>query len=374
MPDRREILTAGAFAAASWIWSPLTRAAPEGGSSATGSPAHTANVYPLKLTRGDRLLLAAQVNGHDVEALLDSAAEASFLDRAFAQRIGLAGSGVGDGQGFGREEFRRLDGERRDAERGGSHAARSDRRDLGSRRRGAAAARPSPRHDSRSRAVRRGAPAHRHRAARAHGHGRKVRAARRPRRARDGQRHRSLSGTRRGRTGTCRLRPRQRLAGTGGRRVRAAPWILHRWPCRDEGSGRRTRWRDSAQRRSRSRRSRSPVSRSATSPRRSTKGIRRPISTSASPCCGTSSSRRTSARTRCGWSRGASHDSAPSHDRAGLHWTLGLRDRAPSTMPIHSAVITCLAFIAKTSNRRIRYGLRGAPMSRWVVDARRDRP
>jgi len=101
MPDRREVLTAGALAAASWIWSPLTRAASEGGSSATGSPAHAANVYPLKLTRGDRLLLAAQVNGHDVEALLDSAAEASFLDRAFAQRIGLAGQESATAKGSG---------------------------------------------------------------------------------------------------------------------------------------------------------------------------------------------------------------------------------------------------------------------------------
>jgi len=105
MPDRREILTAGALAAASWIWSPLTRAAPEGGSSANESPGHAANVYPLKLTRGDRLLLAAQVNGHDVEALLDSAAEASFLDRAFARRIGLAGQESVTAKGSGEKNF-----------------------------------------------------------------------------------------------------------------------------------------------------------------------------------------------------------------------------------------------------------------------------
>ena len=105
MLDRREVLTAGAFAAASWIWSPLTRAASEVASSATGAPAHTANVYPLKVTRGDRLLLAAQVNGHDVEALLDSAAEASFLDRAFAQRIGLAGQESATAKGSGEKNF-----------------------------------------------------------------------------------------------------------------------------------------------------------------------------------------------------------------------------------------------------------------------------
>jgi predicted aspartyl protease len=61
--------------------------------------------YPLKLTRGDRLLLAVEVNGHSVEALLDSAAEASFVDREFAQRIGLVGAESVTAKGSGEKDF-----------------------------------------------------------------------------------------------------------------------------------------------------------------------------------------------------------------------------------------------------------------------------
>jgi predicted aspartyl protease len=55
--------------------------------TATSIP-HTA---PLTV-RGDRLFLAARINGVATEAVLDSAAEASFLDDQFAARIG-AGAG-----------------------------------------------------------------------------------------------------------------------------------------------------------------------------------------------------------------------------------------------------------------------------------------
>lgn len=87
---RREFLMAGALASACWVCPP---------------PARASSVYPLKLTRGDRLMLAAQVNGHPVEALLDSAAEASFLDRRFAREIGLAGSESVTAKGSGEKNF-----------------------------------------------------------------------------------------------------------------------------------------------------------------------------------------------------------------------------------------------------------------------------
>lgn len=90
MLDRRQMLIAGALAAAS---------------CALPLPARAANVYPLKATKGGRLLVAAQVNGHAVDAMFDSAAEGSFLDRAFAQKIGLAGSGAATIKGSGDKNF-----------------------------------------------------------------------------------------------------------------------------------------------------------------------------------------------------------------------------------------------------------------------------
>ena len=72
MLDRRDFLITGALAAASWVWPPQAR---------------SSSVYPLKLTGGDRLLFATQVNGHAVEALLDSAAEASILDSDASRAI-----------------------------------------------------------------------------------------------------------------------------------------------------------------------------------------------------------------------------------------------------------------------------------------------
>ena len=90
MLDRRDLLIAGTLAAASCAWPALAR---------------TATVYPLKLTRGGRLMLATHVNGHAVEALLDSGAEASFLDRRFARRIGLAGAESVTAKGSGEKNF-----------------------------------------------------------------------------------------------------------------------------------------------------------------------------------------------------------------------------------------------------------------------------
>ena len=90
MLDRRDILITGALVAASCVWPRVVRASA---------------VYPLKLTRGDRLLLAAKVNGYSVEALLDSAAEASFIDSRFARKIGLKGKDSVTAKGSGDKNF-----------------------------------------------------------------------------------------------------------------------------------------------------------------------------------------------------------------------------------------------------------------------------
>ncbi len=66
--------------------------------AAAGTPART---YPLTPTSGGRLLVEARVNGAPVQALLDSAAETSFIDRALAQRLGLAGGTAVAAQGSG---------------------------------------------------------------------------------------------------------------------------------------------------------------------------------------------------------------------------------------------------------------------------------
>ena len=64
-----------------------------------------ARVYPLTLMRGSRLMIEAKVNGHPVSALLDSAAEATFLDRGFAHSLGLQGGEAVAGQGSGQSSF-----------------------------------------------------------------------------------------------------------------------------------------------------------------------------------------------------------------------------------------------------------------------------
>jgi predicted aspartyl protease len=88
--SRRDILIGTALAATPWLWLPR---------------AHAASVYPLKATRGGRLLLATKVNGHEVEALLDSAAEASFIDTEVARKIGLAGAEEVTAKGSGEKNF-----------------------------------------------------------------------------------------------------------------------------------------------------------------------------------------------------------------------------------------------------------------------------
>lgn len=68
-------------------------------------PASLPAGYPLTLLHGTRILLAARVNGHEVTALLDSAAEATLVDRAYARRIGLGAGQAVTGQGSGQASF-----------------------------------------------------------------------------------------------------------------------------------------------------------------------------------------------------------------------------------------------------------------------------
>jgi len=58
---------------------------------APGADGESSALFPLRMTEGSRLLVDARVNGRAVEALLDSAAEASLLDTEFARELGLLG-------------------------------------------------------------------------------------------------------------------------------------------------------------------------------------------------------------------------------------------------------------------------------------------
>ena len=70
-----------------------------------GSPPAAPGSYPVALTRGSRLLVDARVNGHAVKALLDSAAEATLIDPAFAGALQLASGSTVTGQGSGDASF-----------------------------------------------------------------------------------------------------------------------------------------------------------------------------------------------------------------------------------------------------------------------------
>ena len=73
--------------------------------AAGAAPASPARGFALQLLPGSRLMLAARVNGHDVQALLDSAAEATIIDRDCARRIGLLPGAAVQGQGSGAATF-----------------------------------------------------------------------------------------------------------------------------------------------------------------------------------------------------------------------------------------------------------------------------
>ena len=63
------------------------------------------NSYPLTLTKGSRLMISARINGHPVQALLDSAAEMTLIDPDFARALKLSAGTSVTGQGSGAENF-----------------------------------------------------------------------------------------------------------------------------------------------------------------------------------------------------------------------------------------------------------------------------
>jgi hypothetical protein len=60
---------------------------------------------PLTIVQGSRLMIDARINGRPVHALLDSAAEATMLDRRFAASLKLPGGSQATGHGSGKESF-----------------------------------------------------------------------------------------------------------------------------------------------------------------------------------------------------------------------------------------------------------------------------
>lgn len=64
------------------------------------APAEAASL----IVRGDRLFIPARINGVETQALLDSGAEISFVDTAFAEQIGLVAVGTQTARGTGGEQ------------------------------------------------------------------------------------------------------------------------------------------------------------------------------------------------------------------------------------------------------------------------------
>ncbi|HEY7963948.1 MAG: aspartyl protease family protein [Steroidobacterales bacterium] len=61
--------------------------------------------FPVSLARGGRILVDARINRQPVQALLDSAAEMSFVDRPLAARLRLRSQETAAGRGSGRSSF-----------------------------------------------------------------------------------------------------------------------------------------------------------------------------------------------------------------------------------------------------------------------------
>lgn len=63
--------------------------------------AEASQAVPFELFRGNRIVVPARVNGHSTDVILDTGAEATTLDRAFARSIGLHGGTKVRGEGAG---------------------------------------------------------------------------------------------------------------------------------------------------------------------------------------------------------------------------------------------------------------------------------
>lgn len=87
-------------------------------------PAVAADREHQLIVRGDRLFIPVTINGQKVEALLDSAAEATFVDDDFARSLGLALMGNETVKGSGGEDKVRF------AEGVNIHAAETDLKGL----------------------------------------------------------------------------------------------------------------------------------------------------------------------------------------------------------------------------------------------------
>jgi predicted aspartyl protease len=61
--------------------------------------------FTVTLTRGSRLMIDARINGRAVKALIDSAAEATIVDRGLARALKLEGGETVTGQGSGKSTF-----------------------------------------------------------------------------------------------------------------------------------------------------------------------------------------------------------------------------------------------------------------------------
>jgi predicted aspartyl protease len=73
--------------------------------SRSAEPSAAGKDFALTLTHGSRLTIAAQINGIPVDGLLDSAAEMTLLDRAFAEKLKLDHGQSVAGQGSGKSTF-----------------------------------------------------------------------------------------------------------------------------------------------------------------------------------------------------------------------------------------------------------------------------
>jgi predicted aspartyl protease len=73
--------------------------------SPSAQPSATGKNFALTLAQGSRLTIAAQINGVPVDGLLDSAAEMTLLDRAFAEKLKLDHGQSVAGQGSGKSTF-----------------------------------------------------------------------------------------------------------------------------------------------------------------------------------------------------------------------------------------------------------------------------
>ncbi len=73
--------------------------------SACSADSTTDGSYRLSLARGSRLMIDARINGHPVTSLLDSAAEATLIDREFARSIQLGTGTAAVGHGSGESSF-----------------------------------------------------------------------------------------------------------------------------------------------------------------------------------------------------------------------------------------------------------------------------